>query len=244
MRFYAALSLGLLLVGTPAVADATTFTTIDISSYLNNNQSINPQTMPVGLSNGNQSTGIPFQTYAYGLNGYMGSWLGSAGTVDISLTALGLTGQHSFYALLNNYYGTANANEYNITIKGTNGASVTYQSIGGVDTRDYNSNVFTNTVANTTSYWYDNGIGQRLDVREFDLPTAFATETITDFIIAQVNSRDVALFGGLTFSDAAAQPLVTPLPATLPLLLGGVGVFGFVARRRKCRNNTSKQAVA
>jgi hypothetical protein len=191
---------------------AASFTSVDIASYVNSNVAINPQTFPTGPTTGNQGTGIPFDVATY--NGIAGTWnaeFSNTETVDVKLN---VSGQASFYALLNNYYGTPGADEYNITIKATDGDSVTYQSIGGVDTRDYNSSVFTNTIAVTTTYWFNNGIGQRLDVREFNLPASFATETVSDFIITQVDFNDPALFSGLTFSTSAAS-FATPEPASL-----------------------------
>jgi uncharacterized protein (TIGR03437 family) len=187
-----------------AVADD--YTVIDLTSYLNSNITLNPQTIPTGITSGNQGTNIPFDIGIFGSNA--GIWLASSSNTGILDVQLNVPGQASFYALLNNYYGTPGANEYNITILATNGDSVTYHSIGGVDTRDYNSNVFTNTIAASTMPWFDNGMGQRLDVRVFSLPSYFANDTISDFIITQVNSGDPAVFSGLTFSTAV--PTIPP----------------------------------
>jgi hypothetical protein len=168
----------------------------------------------------------------------MGTWLapGPNTSLVVDLSGLGITGQASFYALLNNYYGTPGLDEYDITIKATNGDSVTYQSIGGVDTRDYNQNVFTNTIASTTFPWFDNGLPdpQRLDLREFTLPAAFAADTIASFTITQNDNGDIALFSGLTFSD---KPVITsvPEPGSIVMLLAGVGVLAMLARRRSAR---------
>lgn len=215
------------LVLCAAPAFSSTFTTVDISPYVNSNVAINPQTFPIGTTTGNQGTGIPIDVASY--SGIAGTWNGgSDGVLDVHVD---VSGQASFYALLNNYYGTPGADEYDVTIKATDGDSVTYQSIGGVDTRDYNSNVFTNTIAATTMPWFDNGIGQRLDVREFDLPASFANETVSDFIITQVNPTDSALFSGLTFSDVPFT--TTPEPASVLLSCAGLTAMGlFVLRRR------------
>ncbi len=208
-------------------ANAATFTTIDISSYVNSNVAINPSTLPTGTTTGNRSTGIPFDIATY--SGIAGTWNPLYSSNNVLDVHLNVSAQASFYALLNNYFGTPNANEYNITIKATNGDSITYQSIGGVDTRDYNSNVFTNTIANTTFPWFDNGIGQRLDLREFNLPSSFANDTISDFIITQVNSQDSALFSGLTFSNVAFS---TPEPLSAGLMLCGLGLVSILSSRR------------
>ena len=224
------------LVGAAALLAAASasaqFTTVDISSAVNGNIDRGTNTFPVGLSTGNESTGIPFLVSSYpGVGGYAGSWIGAGSGSSVTVT-VNAPGQASFYALLNNYFGTPGADEYNITITATNGDTVTYQSIGGVDTRDFNSNVYTNTIANSTTPWFDNGVGQRLDLREFSLPSSFLTETVATFAITQVNGTDSALFTGLTFSS---QPLVSPVPEpeTYGLMLAGFSVLGLVARRRR-----------
>jgi len=221
------------------VAHATGFTTVDISSYLNSNVAINPQTLPVGTTTGNQGTGIPIQTSPFGPNGYTGTWNAiypasgpSPLTLTVPLTSLNITGQASFYALLNNYYGTPGADEYNVTITATNGDNITYESIGGYDTRDYNSNIYTNTIAHTTTAWFNNGIGQRLDIREFSLPTSFADDTIASFTITQVQPGDAALFSGLTFSSAPIVAFV-PEPATWAMMLVGFGGLGVAMRSQR-----------
>jgi hypothetical protein len=222
--FAAALILG------PSPLLAASFTSVDISSYVNSNVAINPQTFPTGTTTGNEGTGIPFDVATY--NGIAGTWnaeFSSTETLDVKLN---VSGQASFYALLNNYFGTPGADEYNITIKATDGDSVTYQSIGGVDTRDYNSSVFTNTIAATTTYWFNNGIGQRLDVREFNLPASFATETVSDFIITQVDLNDPALFSGLTFSTSAAS-FATPEPASVLFCLVAAPLLALFLRRQR-----------
>ena len=225
-----------------ASAQATTFTTIDLTGVPNQNVAINAYSLPVGTTSGNQGTGIPVDIAPFGPNGYTGTWNAyfpddggpSPLTLTVPLTGLGISGQASFYALLNNYYGTPGADEYDITITATNSDTVTYQSIGGVDTRDYNDAVYSNTISNFTTPWFDNGLGQRLDIRSFALPAAFSGDTIASFTITQVTHGaygDAALFSGLTFSDSSAVSF-TPEPATWAIMLLGVGLTGAVLRRR------------
>jgi hypothetical protein len=222
--------LGSALLGCAALS-AASFTNVDISSYVNGNVQYGARTFPTGTTTGNQNTGIPFNVATF--NGIAGNWSPYGLPTQVLDVPLHVSGQASFYALLNNIYGTPRADEYDITIKATNGDSITYQSIGGVDTRDYNSNVFTNTIANTTFPWFDNGIGQRLDVREFNLPASFQNEIVSDFIITQLRPTDAVLFSGLTFSDVS---YTAPEPRSILLIgIGGsvLSLFPLCRRRRR-----------
>lgn len=222
-------------LGSSAHAD---YTTVNMSGLVNYYPWINPGSFPIGTTTGNEGTGIPFDTTTY--DGVMGVWLADGGnrsdtgpsSLTINLTSLDIQGQSTFYALLNNFWGTPGVNEYDITITATDGDSVTYQSIGAVDTRDYNQNT-SNTIADTTTPWFNNGEGQRLDVREFVLPSSFESETIASFTITQVDYSDPAMFSGLTFSTDSLAFGDVPEPATLGIL--GVGLSGVLAARRRRR---------
>jgi hypothetical protein len=200
------------------------YTTVNIAPYINGNIPITAGTYPVGTTTGNQGTGIPFAIST--LNGLAGAWIAPSGsaTLDVAISA---SGRSTFYALLNNYEGLINVDEYNITFKAENGDSVTFASIGGVDTRDYNDYIYTDTISNSTINWYNNGAGnprqQRLDVRSFSLPSSFFNDTITDFIITQQlhpgdANFDNALFSGLTIDNIPEPPSGFIL---------GVGLVGF-----------------
>jgi len=214
------------------------FTTVNITSYVNRNVFFNPSTFPTGLSYGNRGTGVLFDVAQFPTaSGVAGIWSVGASvgnSLTVALTSFGISGQASVYALLNNTFGTPGLNEYNVTITATNNDTVTYQSIGGVDTRDYNAAAFSNTIANTTAEWFNNGIGQRFDVREFTLPVVFANDIIASFTITQANYGsygDAALFSGLTFSDAPPVNLV-PEPASIALLGAGLTSLGLIRRKR------------
>jgi hypothetical protein len=209
------------------------YTTVDTSAVVNTNVPINAWTIPTGITEGNQGTGVPFAISTYGDWNYAGAWAANggartdtgSGTLTIDLRRMGISGGATIYALLNTYWGTAGLNEYEVTVTETNGASVTFSSIGGIDTRDYNQNPDTdNTVGNATRPWFDDGVGQRLDMREFRLPSQFFGDTLASFTITQIENADPAVFSGLTFN--------VPEPGSLALL---AGIFGLGLARRQHR---------
>jgi hypothetical protein len=221
------------------------FVEANISSYLNGNIGINPQDFPVGLSDGNTGTGIPFNTCAYGNNGYMGAAFlagqtspGTSSTLTVDLSSLNISGQASFYALLNNYYGTPGADEYTVTVNFAGGQSESYSAIGGVNTRDFNENPATdNTIAATTTNWWTNeaALGpssyQRLDVREFVIDPVYQSLQIESFAITQLDANDPAFLSGLTFSDQTQVDFQVPEPASLALF--GTAMAGIAASRSR-----------
>jgi len=239
LKFLNAALAGLILSATCLVNVATAgliangYTTVDLSSYVNNNIYFGSDTYPTNVSKGNQDLDIPFDIAEW--QERAGAWIanGSDDTLSVDLSSFNITGQASFYALLNNYYGTPAVNEYEVTINTVSGMSITYQSIGDYDTRDYNDYIYTNGIsgASTTTEWFNNNSGQRLDVRVFDLPTNFSNETLASFSIKQIHNKDWALLSGLTFSSAAPISFDVPEPSTLAIF--ALGIIGFASRRFK-----------
>jgi hypothetical protein len=180
-------------------AMAATYTTIDISKYVNANVSINPQTFPTGTSLGNKRTGVPVNIAKF--NKIAGAWISNGrrgNQLSVDLHSLNIPGTATLYGLLNNWFGTPHKNEYTITITATGNKIVTFNSIGCKDTRDYNE-LFCNTIRKPTVPWFGNRYGQRLDLRPFVLPPDFAGQTLTSFIIKQMSSGENAVFSGLTY---------------------------------------------
>lgn len=221
-----------------ALSPASTFTTVDVANYLNSSVQFNPSTFPTGITYGNRGADVPFDISLY--QGSVGNWAASLNSpqekLDVKLDATGAT---TFYALLNNGFGTPGVNEYDITFEASNGDSITYQSIGGVDTRDYNENYFTNTISGTTTPFFNNRLGQRMDMREFSLPSSFADDTITNFVITQISPSDNALFWGLTYSNGVTA---TPEPLSLTLTAVGILAVGILRRSASKRRSLRKGA--
>jgi hypothetical protein len=84
------------------------------------------------------------------------------------------------FFLINTAWGQPGPASYlSITFAGDRGASFEKKLIGGVDIRDYNRGVYTNTVDGVQSRpAFDNGLGQRIDMVEIDLPAAFRQQTL------------------------------------------------------------------
>lgn len=236
-RIAAFAAMAVAIYWSPAHAE---YTTVDISPFAISTPDRGQGNYPTGESMGNLGSPVPFQLA--GVNGvlrnYISPYYTASNTFD--LTPYRLTGVSTVYALLNNIYGTQGVDEYDITISTIKGQSVTFQSIGGVDTRDFNQNTFTNTLAPTTLPWFDNSQGQRLDLRQFTLPTSFAGEVLAGFTITQNANGDFAFFSGLTVSTSGGivptgptNPVATPEPASLALV--SVGLLGFLEMRRRAR---------
>ena len=190
---------------------ASTFTHVNMCGYVNTNPSI-AASYPVGSEiTGNSGTNIPFTTCAFG-GGGMGTLvmqgtdtLPSNAPQSIEIDVPNVSGQKTVYALLNNYFGTTDANEYTFAVNFTDSTSVSFDAIGGQDTRDFNQNVSTsNSVGNDTTTWWSNYTAgssayQRLDVRQFDI-AAYSSKTIDSVTLTQVHSKDSAMLSGLTFT--------------------------------------------
>ena len=205
-----------------------TYTYIDMCGIVNDNPVIAAAYPVVTAGTGNSGTGIPFTTCAYTGSGGMGSLIlagantapaGAPSTIEIDVPDS--TGLNTFYALLNNYYGTVGANEYTVAVNYTDGTSQSFNSIGGTDTRDFHQNVNTsNTVgANTTTWWSNYTAGansyQRLDVRQFDI-SAGSAKTVKSVTLTQVHPTDSAMLSGLTFTTNTMGTLADADPVTTP----------------------------
>ena len=69
-----------------------TYTPVDISSYVNGNVSIRPDTFPIGTSTGNQGSGVVFKTSPNpGNPSVMGTWLAPGPNSSLVVDLSGLT---------------------------------------------------------------------------------------------------------------------------------------------------------
>jgi hypothetical protein len=71
-----------------------------------------------------------------------------------------------------------------LVFDGGRGAHFEKKLIGGVDVRDFNHGVYTNTINGTTSRpAFDNGHGQRMDLVQVDLPAEFRQQVLESITI-------------------------------------------------------------
>jgi hypothetical protein len=116
-----------------------------------------------------------------------------------------------------------------VGIAGYNGLS---GNIGGEDLLTGTINLLFPTIAQAPSGWeyYDFAIGFKTGEGSFDPDWAvFALAPGVTSLTWTVSSQ--VLFHSMLYAKLRVSEV--PLPASLPLLLGGIGLLGFVGRRRK-----------
>lgn len=105
---------------------------------------------------------------------------------------------------------------------GSLGAHYTYYLYGNYDIRDYNQNVYTNSINGTTTRNVVLLGGHRLDMQTIALPPEFATQTLDDITLSDIGADGFqrAFISGLSVGAAAI-----PLPSTLLLLGSGLAAL-------------------
>lgn len=226
MSFKAACGLAVCLVSAGASAQ---FVTVDFSSQFNmsrNNALLaNGGMMPFGNQTFN---GVPMAMGGTADFNTLWAWTGhdpAKGGTQSLVVNTNIFGATSVYSMINTFWGAPGPNSFlSIEFKGTGGLSQVFTLIGNSDVRDYNQNVWTNTINGTTTVEvWNNQIGQRLDMQKFELAAQFATETLTSIVITDTGAANSqrAIVAGLTVQ--------IPTPASTGLL----ALAGLVAARRR-----------
>jgi hypothetical protein len=178
-----------------------TLTTIDISSLTNTTWCgaplgglINCSTFPFGEQT---YDGIPFLIPGNEQGTTNNIWHsdvaagGGSGTVSITIP-VNVAKVKTVYTLMNTYWGSTQSGLLSVTFTGSNGATWTFNPVGGTNIRDYNQGSYADTIvcqlpggvgqSATINAWV-NGEGQRLDEQVFELPAAFKTQTLVSITI-------------------------------------------------------------
>jgi hypothetical protein len=183
--------------------------TINISSFANNTwcgefgaANINCSTFPYGLKHYN---GIPFlipgNKQGTENNAWFSDFAASGGSSPVSITIpVNVAKVKTVYTLMNTIWGSTQPGLLSVTFTGSAGATWTFDPIGGVNVRDANNSSYTDTCicqlpggvaqSATINAWVNNE-GQRLDEQIYELPAAFATQTLVSITITDSGNEGV-----------------------------------------------------
>ena len=171
--------------------------------------------------------GTPFQL-AVDANGHT---IFSIGVLDI---AVGIFGVTQAYSIINSGFGAFGSNNGSMEFFGTNGSYYKVDLIQGTNIRDHYDGFFNNTIDNVTAIAAFNvGPGRaRFDEQIYNLPAAFANETLNTirFTSIDLGASGQAFITAATVHTADAQAL--PEPASMALVLAGLGMAGALRKRR------------
>ena len=139
---------------------------------------------------------------------------GGSGTVSVTVP-INVAKVKTVYTLMNTLWGTTQSGLITVTFTGSNGATWTFDPVGNVNVRDYNSGNTTNSItcqlpggvgqSATINAWV-NGSGQRLDEQVYELPAAFKSQTLVSMTITDSGNT------GLQRSFLAAVTVSTAVP--------------------------------
>jgi hypothetical protein len=174
---------------------------INISSIANRSwcgdlgiYNLNCNTFPFGTKHYN---GVPFLIPGNKKGTVNSAWFsdfaagGGGGSVSVTIP-VNVAKVKTVYTLMNTIWGSTESGLLSVTFTGSEGATWTFDPIGGVNVRDYNNGNYTDTCicqlpggagqSATINAWV-NGDGQRLDEQIYELPAAFATQTLESITI-------------------------------------------------------------
>ncbi len=208
---------------------------------------INGASIVSAPTSGNTGTGIVFSNWSGHFNE-----IDNGVTRTFTFSPIALTSSAEVNSLLNTFYG-ATSLEASVSFKNNMGATANYGLTGDQTIRDYNSNFYTNDLpgentnpglgAVTAKNWWNNGLGQRLDLQTFVLPSSWAGTNLTSMTITDpANSGAVDILSALQVDDVTSPPPPPPTPTPEPSSIGlfGTGLLaitGLIRRRMRPSSN-------
>jgi hypothetical protein len=180
-------------------------------------------------------TGVPFQLSA--------SPAGNTSFIDGVLNIpVGVFGVTSAYTLINSAFGSLGANNGSVEFFGTT-AYHKVDLVQGQNIRDHLNNVFNNVINGVSAVPAFVDGWARLDQQIFNLPVAFASQTLTSMRFTGLNLGNP---GGIAFITAATVAAAAPVPepASALLLLGGGYALLFSIKRRRASSASSANSAS
>lgn len=191
--------------------------TISLASFVNDSwcgrSLLGCSTFPYGTKH---YDGVAYSILGNKLGSVNTAWFASvaanqgSGAVSITIP-VNVAKVKTVYTLMNTEWGSTQSGLISLTFTGSGGATWTTDLTGGVNVRDYNNGNFTNTCicqlpggagqSGAINAWTNSG-GQRLDEQIYELPAAFATQTLQSITITDNGGENVqrAILGAVTVS--------------------------------------------
>jgi MYXO-CTERM domain-containing protein len=179
--------------------------------------------------------GIPFQLATIGPDNHTAVIQSSTdfGVTQTYVIPVNLADVTIVYTLINSAFGAANTNIGALVFRGASGETYTYTLTEGFNVRDHFNGSFVNTATDLAGTASFGGGADRLDMQSIVLPTIFASDTLTEI---DFESFGQGGFGAPFVAAITTSTSETPLPAALSLFVGGLGLVGALARRRRRRH--------